>query len=773
MKSFAGITRLIAEGFRGATSRIDLELFPEQPFVLLFGENGSGKSTLVDAIEFALWGTKGSLGDFASTTLKHLGTLGTKSSPLHVQLQACGAQWTGNLAGSQARLSGSEARPRVEILRRSRLAKIVAAGATERFEQLDRFVNVEGVTASEVGLDRAAKEAKLRLQKASEEIAGAEAALRALWEEQGRPGDNTFGWARSAAVAQADVTQGGNLAQGWLSAAQLALNALALAHRQSGEASEGLEEALISLQSLDREPPAGSESGAEALIQLLAAARKFIASESMAESCPLCRQPVDTTELRAGIEARLSASQEQAEWIEKRAKTLAHLDTQRAMLERAQTDVSKAATDLVNHAAAAPPAIEPGIAKDLASAAAEAAQNTTFTPDSPIRSTLEGLAMRLTEVTRALVTESERCTQVARIWKQYDLSVQQGKTLEDESKRLARCLEIVRGMRQEFTDTLLNDVADEVNRLYRELHPNEIEIGGARFYLDPKQRASLKQVVKFGNADNLPPQACFSESHLLTLAFCLWLALAKRERPAETILVLDDVVHAIDAPHMQRLAMLLAIEREHFAQIIVTTHSRRFQRYLRDGLAPSGRLDIRTLRWSLQGGIVHGPSPHLAKQLETALSKPLPDRHIVASKGGVLLEAILRQLAVLYRRPVPFTEPTEPTLNELLDAWKDRDARRVTVEQRTKDSSSYVLVGTFGDVLTKLRGLSQIRNIVGAHSNTEADEVPDGEVETFGKYVLELWNLVVCTCGQIPRKAKDGAFICHCRHLRFRPDRLD
>jgi hypothetical protein len=362
---------------------------------------------------------------------------------------------------------------------------------------------------------------------------------------------------------------------------------------------------------------------------------------------------------------------------------------------------------------------------------------------------------------------------IARLRTQYDLAHQQGRDLEDESKRLARCLEIVRGTRREFTDTLLKEVASEVNRLYRELHPNETEIGGARFYMDPKQRASLHQVVKFGNKDDLPPQACFSESHLLTLAFCLWLALAKRERPAETILVLDDVVHAIDAPHMQRLATLLAVEREHFAQVIVTTHSRRFMRYLRDGLAPSGQLDIRTLRWSLSGGIVHGPSPHLAKQLEAALSNSLPDRHAVASRGGVLLEAILRQLAALYRRSVPFAEPPEPTLNELLDAWSLKEARRITVERQAKESSTYEPVGTFGDIFIKLRGLAYIRNIIGAHANTDADEVPDSEVYAFGQHVLELWHLVVCTCGQIPRKAKDGAFVCHCRQLQFRPERLD
>src|SRR3954470_22570903 len=104
MKSFAGITRLVAEGFRGATSQIELELSPELPFVLLFGENGSGKSTLVDAIEFALRGTKGSLGEMASTVLKHLATLGTNASPLTVELVAGGKRWTGNLERSQPRL---------------------------------------------------------------------------------------------------------------------------------------------------------------------------------------------------------------------------------------------------------------------------------------------------------------------------------------------------------------------------------------------------------------------------------------------------------------------------------------------------------------------------------------------------------------------------------------------------------------------------------------------------------------------------------------------
>jgi predicted ATPase len=757
MTAFAGITRLVADGFRGATSRFELRLFPEQPFVLLFGENGSGKSTLVDAIEFVLQGTKGSLGDFKSTNPRHLATLGAPSSPLRVELEAGGGRWIGSLEGSQPRLEGPETRPRVEILRRSRLAKIVAATPAERFEQLDRFVNVEGVTASEAGLERAAKDAKQRLQEASRDIADAESALRALWDESGRPAGDPILWARRVATAQADVPEsmGPDEEQRWISEAQRALESLAGARRRAGEAKTHLEEVANALRSLDREPFAGSESGAGALIELLVAARKMLAAESKEAACPLCLQPADLVQLRAEIETRLRSSEEQAEWLARRATAVKRVETQQALLDKIQAEAADAAGALARHAAAPPRSIETGLAERLTTAATDL--------DAP----LAELATRLTESASTRVAENERSAHIARLSKQHDLARQQGKALESESDRLARCLKTVRGMRQEFTDNILKEVASEVNRLYREIHPNETELGGARFYLDPKQRASLQQAVKFGQADDLPPQACFSESHLLTLAFCLWLALAKREKPSETILVLDDIVHAIDAPHMQRLAALLAAERESFLQVIVTTHSRRFLRYLRDGLAPSARLDCRILRWSLRGGIVQAPSLHAAEQLEKALSKESPDRKTVTSKAGALLEAILRQLAVLYRRPVPFAEPPEPTLAELFDAWSPKAAQRVTIE---RSNSS---VGTLEDVLGKLHGLPHIRNLLGAPTSTEAGEVPDREVQEFGRCVLDLWRLTVCACGQIPAKEEDGAFVCHCGQSRMRPERLD
>ncbi len=771
MKTFPGINRLVVAGFRGATSRLEMELSSEQPFVVLFGENGSGKSTLVDAIEFALTGTKGSLSDFKSTSIKHLATTGTDSSPLSVLLEAGGKTWSGRLEGSKPELMGPKARPRIDILRRSRLTKIVAAGPTERFEQLDKFVNCDRIVKSEEGLSVADREAKNRLEEASKTIEESRNSLRELWDEQGRPDGDALTWARKESSLPFDGASGGDSVHRWLTTCQRLLGDLVRAWDNRKDAESNLAASTSSLRSTDFQAGGDSAPDESDLIRILSAARDYFKSQVLVDACPLCQQAVRVGELRAQTDNRLRALQEQIDRLERRSGLQTKIERHQVELNLAESAVSEAGKEISRQTAEPPLSVDGEIVGDLVRVST-AGKGTDFAPGSSIRLTAESLGRRIEEAARAISRGIERRNQVARVWRQHEKALQEGKRLEDEGKRLARCLQLVRRKRLEFVDTLLRDVAGEVNRLYGEIHPGETELGGARFYLDPKQRASLHQVVKFGNQDELPPQACFSESHLLTLGFCLWLALAKRERPQETVIVLDDVVFAIDGPHMKRLAALISVERKHFAQVILTTHSRRFLRYLRDGIAPSGNMDLRTLRWSLSGGIVEGSTPHLAADLESALSNPLIDRQAIASKAGNLLEIILRHFALLYRRRVPFAEPNEPNLAELFDSWTVKEANRVEIQRRSEDQS-YSPIGNLGAILTRLRDLRDVRNLVGAHANAEADEVSDAEVQEFGRTVLELWRLVVCSCGQIPQKSKNGAFFCHCRCLSLRPDRVD
>jgi hypothetical protein len=127
-----------------------------------------------------------------------------------------------------------------------------------------------------------------------------------------------------------------------------------------------------------------------------------------------------------------------------------------------------------------------------------------------------------------------------------------------------------------------------------------------------------------------------------------------------------------------------------------------------------------------------------------------------------VLEALLRQLTLLYRRPVPFGEPPEPTLGELLDAWPKKEAARVRVEHREGDV--WKEVGSLGDALGAIRDLEHVRNQAVAHLSAIGDEVPAVEVESYARAVAALADLVICdACGQLPCRAKDEAYRCACK----------
>src|SRR5262249_21704692 len=115
-------------------------------------------------------------------------------------------------------------------------------------------------------------------------------------------------------------------------------------------------------------------------------------------------------------------------------------------------------------------------------------------------------------------------------------------------------------------------VAGECSLLYARVHPGE-PLGLSRFYLDARRRASLLQGAHFQGHPDVPPQAYFSDAHLDTLGFCLFLALSKLTAPGDTIVALDDAFTSADDAHQERLEALLIEESAAFRQVIATTHS--------------------------------------------------------------------------------------------------------------------------------------------------------------------------------------------------------
>jgi hypothetical protein len=125
----------------------------------------------------------------------------------------------------------------------------------------------------------------------------------------------------------------------------------------------------------------------------------------------------------------------------------------------------------------------------------------------------------------------------------YDRAVESGCRAQEEfalHERLKRAVEIVHTYWITFSQQPLDAVSEECRRLYRRIHPDQT-VGFPRFWLDETRRASLHQAAIFQGHTDVPPQAYFSESHLDTLGFCLFLAIAKYSTGGNAVIVLDDV----------------------------------------------------------------------------------------------------------------------------------------------------------------------------------------------------------------------------------------
>jgi hypothetical protein len=90
--------------------------------------------------------------------------------------------------------------------------------------------------------------------------------------------------------------------------------------------------------------------------------------------------------------------------------------------------------------------------------------------------------------------------------------------------------------------------------LYNLIHPDE-PLGNPNFNLNTHYSSSLKLSATFGDNNEAPPAAYYSEAHLDTLGLCVYLALAKQSDNA--IVVLDDVLTSVDSPHLRRIIDLI------------------------------------------------------------------------------------------------------------------------------------------------------------------------------------------------------------------------
>jgi len=770
----ARIDQLIVENYRGAATRLQLDFDGGKPVALVFGENGTGKTTIVDALDAVGNCSKGSLEDKSSTRARdHLPTIGKKPADILITLISGANTWNATLAGDNLS-TNPEPRPKIHVLRRSHLQKLIEAQPAQRYEALRHFIDVGKVERAENALRDAASVAKTEFNAAVKRRVDAEAQLQTVWEAEGKPGTNALDWAKT--IAEYDTVKLDQeierlrLVQSAITRAETCLTewqqASATADQRVTEARQ-VEEDVAKLPGVDAQQ-------AISLAGVLRQVSQHFQLGIHPDECPVCRQEIALDELKADIQTRLVDLQQYDQLRSKR-------DTVNHNTQLAQQAVEIKQKALLTAARALLYIVQAGDIAIITAANINQAGNVELAkPDGGDVAIAFKQAERLVGELSALkqaLAESETATSkksgmINSIRVQFE-QVQESTSASEELAQLQTALQdaydTARLTRIEFTQTILDDIATECNRLYALIHPNE-PIAISRLALDQGKRASLSQAATFEGHDNVPPQAYFSESHLDTLGFCFWLALVKRESPkADVVVVLDDVFTSVDAQHINRISQLITDESKYFAQVIATTHQRLWRDIYRYQHG-AGKLTqmIELQRWSLSKGISNFKTRLAVDDLIASIAAAPFDRQVTASRAGILLEAILDWLALQYRCRVARTHDGSYTLGELLDGteslFKKLEIHRPDLDTlgQPKNPAQYVASKVCG-ITGQIRSMNFLRNQVGAHFNMAGAAISDADIQLFADLTVKLAETLSCeTCGQIPGKKTATYFQCSC-----------
>lgn len=757
------------EIFRGATKPLVVNFDPERHITMIFGENGCGKSTIVDGFGFVGRRDLGSLTDHPGVDENFVTSLGGDSAKTRVKLKTSAGSWEATLGKKKTiTVVPDKGCPRMEILRRKQILDLVDAQPKKRFEELGRYINVDGVAASEQTLRDAVREVGVELDTEVRVKAASEQHLADFWEREGKQGSSALAWAKTeAAKNQTQLT-------GIIAIAASIATAVADVTAKVADWDAYLSRCTAAKDAHTTADAAFQKVAAQAtaqsaeLIKVLREAKAFFGKNSTASTCPVCTSPITAATLSVDIDKRITAMSELDSALraaEAAKRNLAIVESQRAGEVGKITRVVAAAIKTIGDADFGALGIAPSEKQpwqDLQAVAQDEDRIQNLPP------TIKGFAATLAAVAKAGADAQKIANQHTAISghvKQVESSTKKVETLDALRGRLAALLAVVEAERKAFVSDVLTAISGDVEALYNRVHPGE-SVGGVKLSLDPRYIGSLHLHADFHSAKGITPQSVFSESHLDTLGLCVFLALAKRYSAEGSIIILDDVLTSVDASHLDRIIAVLHEEAAHFSHTIITTHYRPWRDRYRFNRAPTADISFVELRtWTLDGGIRLFKSQSSVEDLRAVLAAAAFDRQAAASKAGQLLENLLDFLARRYQCRLPLTGQPHYTLGDLVGCFskelkKVLRAERLDKSQDVATALPAAWVSTpIAPIIEKLKGCGPVRNHVGAHYNTLGSDCTDAEVESFAKAVVELADLLICPRGgDLPERNKNGSF---------------
>jgi len=354
----ARIEQLIIENYRGASSKLALTFDKDKPVTLVFGENGTGKTTIVDALDVLGNCSKGSLDDKSSTRARdHLPTIGKKAADVKIQGTSGTNSWNATLSGDTL-TTLPETRPKIRVLRRSHLQKLIEAQPAQRYESLRHFIDVNNVERSENTLKDAASAVKADFDSAVKRRVDAESQLESVWHAEGKPNSNALEWAKN--IVSQDTTKLENDVQQLRATYSLINKAeTALAEWQQADLDinqkksdgEAIELEIAQLPGVDAQQAIN-------LAGILRQVSQHLQHGDHSDECPVCLQSIPIAKLKVDVQERLTALQKYDELQTKREtskrKTAVPLKTHHSSLITHDSSLNTPRASATIHLGSAP-----------------------------------------------------------------------------------------------------------------------------------------------------------------------------------------------------------------------------------------------------------------------------------------------------------------------------------------------------------------------------------------------------------------------------------
>lgn len=723
------LTELQVAHLRGVTQPFVLPFEKGKKLTLVYGENGTGKSTLCDALDLIANGRVGSIENRGlGQTAPFWPAIGKQPADVRVTLKSASGDCSASIKSGKVIAVPADGRPRVEVLRRAQILDLLETTPGKRYEAIKKFIDVAGMEKSEAALREAIKAVQQRRDDAAVRISENQIAINGFWAKAGSPAGDPVAWARQQQAAGTMV-----LASSPMETVELAYHHFALAvEKFAGVRSSANKTRALLQDALATERLAETAAAADAavVVAVLRAGESYLGVHPATTACPLCERPEGMSGLRARVKARLAALDILVAAQNATARARKAVNDSELLERGADEDTRQRHVELVNA---------------LTLSASIGAVALAAPPDDPDRWTawvatarpmVDGWSEERTRHSEA----AGEAKALARAVKVLDENAGIESSLAQVEGPLRRALEIVEERRKQFTGAILGEIATAVGELYEKVHPGE-GLDAVVLQLDPAKRASLEIGVPFNGVPAAPPGAYLSDSHLDTLGLCVFMALAARGGAAETILVLDDVLGSVDEPHVDRLIEMLYEESKNFRHCLITTHYGPWRHKFRWGWLRNGEVQfVELTRWSHSGGVTTVRSLGEVDRLRMLLAEPVLDTQSVVAKAGVVLEAALDFLTLLYECPVPRKGSNEYTLGDLLPAIEKKKLRpALRVEVGRKDAGTgemHYVEHRLETIINELEQIAQARNVMGCHFNTIGASLPDADAEGFSRKVL-------------------------------------